>query len=148
MGPLRPNFESGPRTDKSSKGSSRILLSVRAHSIPVREPNCEPLCTKFCSSTPHCVHNPLPEKQSVPTDYAAPKMLTRFITDVTAKFNPFSAKARTARLFISFLPPNVRTDGMNISTKLLPRNSTEPSSLYVKFSKSPPSSVTQQSRAM
>ena len=65
-------------------------------------------------------------------------MLTRFITNVTAKFNPFSAKARTARLFISFLPPNVRTDGMIITTKLLPRNSTEPSSLYVKFSKSPP----------
>ncbi|KAH8884484.1 putative ribosomal protein YmL44, mitochondrial [Thozetella sp. PMI_491] len=60
-------------------------------------------------------------------------MMTRFITDVTTKFNPFSAKARTARLFISFLPPNARAGGMKITTLLLPRNSVEPTSLYVKF---------------
>lgn len=61
-------------------------------------------------------------------------MLTRFITDVSTRFNPFSAKAKAARLFLSFLPPNARSNGMNITTQLLPRNSTETPLLYVKFS--------------
>lgn len=61
-------------------------------------------------------------------------MITRFITDVTTRFNPFSPRARSARLFLSFLPPTARSSGMNITTQLLPRHSTEPSSLYVKFS--------------
>ena len=63
-------------------------------------------------------------------------MLTRFITDVSTRFNPFSPKAKAARLFLSFLPPNARSDGMNITTQLLPRNSTESPLLYVKFSTS------------
>lgn len=61
-------------------------------------------------------------------------MLTRFITDVSTRFNPFSAKAKAARLFLSFLPPDARSNGMNITTQLLPRNSTETPMLYVKFS--------------
>lgn len=60
-------------------------------------------------------------------------MLTRFITDVSTRFNPFSAKAKAARLFLSFLPPDARSNGMNITTQLLPRNSTETPLLYVKF---------------
>ncbi|KAK4136352.1 hypothetical protein BT67DRAFT_447768 [Trichocladium antarcticum] len=60
-------------------------------------------------------------------------MITRFITDVTTRFNPFSARARSARLFLSFLPPGARASGMNISAQLLPRASTEPSSLHIKF---------------
>jgi large subunit ribosomal protein L53 len=61
-------------------------------------------------------------------------MITRFITEVNTKFNPFSATAKPARLFLSFLPPNARATGMNISTTLLPRGSADPSSLSVKFS--------------
>ncbi|KAK3394293.1 39S ribosomal protein L53/MRP-L53-domain-containing protein [Podospora didyma] len=60
-------------------------------------------------------------------------MITRFITDVTTKFNPFSANAKSARLFLSFLPPGARASGMNIKTQLLPRTSTEQSALHVKF---------------
>ncbi|KAJ9139106.1 hypothetical protein NKR23_g8023 [Pleurostoma richardsiae] len=60
-------------------------------------------------------------------------MITRFITEVNTKFNPFSATAKPARLFLSFLPPNARATGMNISTTLLPRGSADPSSLSVKF---------------
>lgn len=63
-------------------------------------------------------------------------MISRFITEVNTKFNPFSSKAKAARLFLTFLPPNARSQGMNISTTLLPRGSTEPSKLYIKFSKS------------
>jgi len=66
-------------------------------------------------------------------------MITRFITDVSTKFNPFSPRAKAARVFLSFLPPTARSDGMNITTKLLPRNSPEPSTLYVKFSTLNPS---------
>ncbi|KAL2124636.1 hypothetical protein VTJ04DRAFT_1001 [Mycothermus thermophilus] len=60
-------------------------------------------------------------------------MITRFITDVTTRFNPFSPSAKSARLFLSFLPPTARASGMNITTQLLPRHSTEPPTLYVKF---------------
>ncbi|KAL2172085.1 hypothetical protein VTG60DRAFT_455 [Thermothelomyces hinnuleus] len=60
-------------------------------------------------------------------------MITRFITDVTTRFNPFSPRSRSARLFLSFLPPTARSSGMNITTQLLPRTSKEPSTLYIKF---------------
>ncbi|KAF8857012.1 mitochondrial ribosomal protein L44 [Acephala macrosclerotiorum] len=60
-------------------------------------------------------------------------MITRFMTEVTTVFNPFSPKAKTARLFLSFLPPNARQTGMKINTKLLPRASKEPSFLELKF---------------
>lgn len=64
-------------------------------------------------------------------------MITRFITDVTTRFNPFSPRAKSARLFLSFLPPEARAAGMNITTQLLPRSSTEPSMLHVRFSQCP-----------
>ncbi|KAK1769597.1 39S ribosomal protein L53/MRP-L53-domain-containing protein [Phialemonium atrogriseum] len=60
-------------------------------------------------------------------------MITRFITDVTTRFNPFSPRAKAARVFLSFLPPTARASGMKITTQLLPRASAEPSSLHVKF---------------
>ncbi|KAF7536765.1 hypothetical protein G7Z17_g12995 [Cylindrodendrum hubeiense] len=60
-------------------------------------------------------------------------MITKFMTEVTAKFNPFSTCAKPARLFLTFLPPTARSSGMAITTTLLPRHSTEPSSLRVKF---------------
>jgi large subunit ribosomal protein L53 len=62
-------------------------------------------------------------------------MLTRFITEVSTVFNPFSPKAKTARLFLSFLPPDARQD-IKVTTRLLPRASRDPSVLQVKFSKS------------
>jgi large subunit ribosomal protein L53 len=61
-------------------------------------------------------------------------MITRFLTEVTTVFNPFSPKAKTARLFLSFLPPNARSS-MKIDTKLLPRASKEGSLVRLKFSK-------------
>ncbi|KUJ23999.1 mitochondrial ribosomal protein L44 [Mollisia scopiformis] len=60
-------------------------------------------------------------------------MITRFMTEVTTVFNPFSPKAKTARLFLSFLPPNARAGGMKISTRLLPRTSKEISFVELKF---------------
>ncbi|KAK4181578.1 39S ribosomal protein L53/MRP-L53-domain-containing protein [Triangularia setosa] len=60
-------------------------------------------------------------------------MITRFITEIQTAFNPFSPHAKSARLFLSFLPPNARSSGMSITTQLLPRSSTAPSKLYVKF---------------
>lgn len=61
-------------------------------------------------------------------------MITKFMTEVTAKFNPFSTCAKPARLFLTFLPPNVRANGTVVNTALLPRDSAENSSLRVKFS--------------
>jgi large subunit ribosomal protein L53 len=63
-------------------------------------------------------------------------MITRFITEVNTKFNPFSMRSRATRLFLSYLPPNSRAMGMQINTTLLPRTSTEPNTLTVKFSAS------------
>ncbi|KAK0118802.1 39S ribosomal protein L44, mitochondrial [Cadophora gregata] len=59
-------------------------------------------------------------------------MITRFLTDVSTAFNPFSPKAKTARLFLSFLPPNAR-QSMKIDTKLFPRTSRDKSFVAVKF---------------
>ncbi|KAI1398745.1 putative ribosomal protein YmL44, mitochondrial [Hypoxylon fuscum] len=60
-------------------------------------------------------------------------MITRFITEVNTKFNPFSMRSRATRLFLSSLPPNARATGMQINTSLLPRTSTEAATLHVKF---------------
>ncbi|KIH87256.1 mitochondrial ribosomal protein L44 [Sporothrix brasiliensis 5110] len=60
-------------------------------------------------------------------------MLTRFITEVTSRFNPFSVRSKAARLFLTQLPPTARDQGMLVTTQLLPRSSTEPSTLTVKF---------------
>lgn len=72
------------------------------------------------------VVGPLPKPQF--------KMITRFITEVSTSFNPFLPRAKTARLFLSFLPPNARQT-MKIDTKLLPRASRDPSFIQLKFSK-------------
>ncbi|KAI2609763.1 putative ribosomal protein YmL44, mitochondrial [Hypoxylon fragiforme] len=60
-------------------------------------------------------------------------MITRFITEVNTKFNPFSIRSRATRLLLNNLPPYVRQNGMLVNTTLLPRNSTEPATLHVKF---------------
>jgi large subunit ribosomal protein L53 len=60
-------------------------------------------------------------------------MITRFITDVNLKFNPFSVRSRATRLFLTFLPPNARASGMHINTTLLPRTTDQPGSLHIKF---------------
>lgn len=65
-----------------------------------------------------------------------PKMMTKFMTEVTAKFNPFSASAKPARLFLTHLPPNARSQGMKININTLAKSSTETSSLKIKFSTS------------
>ena len=68
-------------------------------------------------------------------------MITRFMTEVNAKFNPFSMSSRATRLFLSSLPPNARSTGMQINTTLLPRASTSPASLQIKFSAYSPAST-------
>ncbi|KAJ3503720.1 hypothetical protein NM208_g16459 [Fusarium decemcellulare] len=60
-------------------------------------------------------------------------MITKFMTEVSVKFNPFSVCAKPARLFLTFMPPTARANGTAISTTILPRDSKEPSSLRVKF---------------
>lgn len=61
-------------------------------------------------------------------------MITKFITDVSTKFNPFSKRAKTCRIFLAHLPSSARQT-MNIDTKILPRTSREGSTLSLKFSK-------------
>jgi large subunit ribosomal protein L53 len=61
-------------------------------------------------------------------------MITRFLTEVRVKFNPFSVRAKPARLFLSLIPPTARANGMLVETKMLPRASKEPATLAVKFS--------------
>ncbi|KFZ11308.1 hypothetical protein V502_07617 [Pseudogymnoascus sp. VKM F-4520 (FW-2644)] len=60
------------------------------------------------------------------------KMITRYLSEISTAFNPFSPRAKTARLFLSFLPGNARAT-MKINTKILPRTSREKSFVQVKF---------------
>ncbi|KAI1107701.1 putative ribosomal protein YmL44, mitochondrial [Jackrogersella minutella] len=62
-----------------------------------------------------------------------PTMITRFITEVVTKFNPFSARSRATRLFLSSLPPDARQTGITINNTVLPRTSTAPPLLLIKF---------------
>ncbi|CAG8982648.1 hypothetical protein HYALB_00006044 [Hymenoscyphus albidus] len=59
-------------------------------------------------------------------------MITTHLTSVRTVFNPFSPAAKTARIFLSFLPPDARQT-MQVVTKLLPRTSKERSLVEVKF---------------
>lgn len=61
-------------------------------------------------------------------------MITRFLTEVNVKFNPFARTSKSARLFLTLIPPNARQDGMAVHSTLLPRTSKEPASLGLKFS--------------
>jgi len=72
-------------------------------------------------------------KSTKPRSAHAVTMITKFMTEVTAKFNPFSPCAKPARLFLTQLPPNARANGMKITSTLLPKGATESSSVYVKF---------------
>ncbi|KAK7545654.1 hypothetical protein IWX49DRAFT_497886 [Phyllosticta citricarpa] len=60
-------------------------------------------------------------------------MITRYLTDVSLKFNPFSKTGKVARNFLALLPPNARADGMKIDAKLLPRYSKDDTPLSLRF---------------
>ncbi|PHH73886.1 hypothetical protein CDD80_3506 [Ophiocordyceps camponoti-rufipedis] len=60
-------------------------------------------------------------------------MITKYLAEVKAKLNPFSPCAKSARLFLTHLPPDIRSQGTAVSTKLIPRTSNEASSVIVKF---------------
>ncbi|KAM3529525.1 hypothetical protein NHJ13051_001852 [Beauveria bassiana] len=81
---------------------------------------------KGLHSQPDCLRRPANPSTS-------DTMITKYMTEITARFNPFSACAKPARLFLTLLPPNARSSGTTINTTLLPRTSTEPSSVAVKF---------------
>lgn len=59
-------------------------------------------------------------------------MITKHITEVTTRFNPFTKTSKTCRVFLAHLPANARTT-MKINTKVLQRDSQEPSFLKLKF---------------
>lgn len=60
-------------------------------------------------------------------------MITKHITEVTTRFNPFTKPSKTCRVFLAHLPANARTT-MKINTTVLQRDSQEPSFLKLKFS--------------
>lgn len=60
-------------------------------------------------------------------------MITKHITEVATRFNPFTKASKTCRVFLANLPANARTS-MKINAAVLPRDSQEPSSLKLKFS--------------
>lgn len=59
-------------------------------------------------------------------------MITKHITEVTTRFNPFKKPSKTCRVFLAYLPANARTR-MKINTTVLPRDSPETSFLKLKF---------------
>src|SRR5437762_4543942 len=60
-------------------------------------------------------------------------MITRFITNVSTKFNPFSKCSKTIRSFLAMLPATAQRT-MKINTTILPKLSNEASILHLKFS--------------
>ena len=60
-------------------------------------------------------------------------MITKHITEVTTRFNPFTKPSKTCRVFLANLPANARTT-MKISSTVLQRDSKDPSFLKLKFS--------------
>ena len=60
-------------------------------------------------------------------------MITKFITEVNVKLDPFKRSGKVCRLLLSQLPANAR-QMMKINTKVLAKGSQEPSLLELKFS--------------
>lgn len=75
---------------------------------------------------------PVPANQSSSYFFVV-GMITKHITEVTTRFNPFKKPSKTCRVFLAYLPANART-AMKINTTVLPRDSLEPSFLKLKFS--------------
>ena len=65
-------------------------------------------------------------------------MITKYLVEVGVRFNPFSAQSKAVRLFLTNLPAKARQSGILITTAMLARQSTEPSSLKIKYSKTCP----------
>ncbi|MDI1488414.1 MAG: 39S ribosomal protein L44, mitochondrial [Ramalina farinacea] len=59
-------------------------------------------------------------------------MITKHLSEVTTKFNPFSKQAKTCRIFLATLPANARQT-MKINSKVLPRDTDAKSELKIKF---------------
>ncbi|KAI4136944.1 MAG: hypothetical protein L6R39_007548 [Caloplaca ligustica] len=59
-------------------------------------------------------------------------MITRFLAEVSTVFNPFRKPGRTCRVVLAHLPANAR-QSMKINTKVLTKDSKEPSMLKLKF---------------
>ncbi|EPS37458.1 hypothetical protein H072_8848 [Dactylellina haptotyla CBS 200.50] len=59
-------------------------------------------------------------------------MITKFLTNVIVSFNPFSKASKSARIFLSLLPPDARST-MKIQTKLLPRASEDTPKIVITF---------------
>ena len=61
-------------------------------------------------------------------------MITKHLSEVTTKFNPFNKHAKTCRIFLATLPANARQT-MKINSKVLPRDANVKSELKIKFSR-------------
>lgn len=72
-------------------------------------------------------------------------MITKFITDVSVKFNPFRKSGNACRFFLAQLPANARAT-MKINTTILAKHSKEQSMLHVRLSASSLSPLQWKSR--
>ena len=98
-----------------------ITRCTRVHKVALR------LVVRRISSATRVLANQLSSCSSVVG------MITKHITEVTTRFNPFKKPSKTCRVFLAYLPANARTT-MKINTTVLPRDSPEPSFLKLKFS--------------
>jgi len=60
------------------------------------------------------------------------EMITKFLTNISVTLNPFSNLSKSARIFLSLLPPDSRQT-IKINTKLLARTSDQPPKIAVTF---------------
>jgi len=59
-------------------------------------------------------------------------MITRYLTEVVTRFNPFLPSARAARIFLTNIPAEARLQ-MRVSSTVLPKTSVETPVLEIKF---------------
>ena len=126
-------------------------------SLPAPESDPSPLVGPYLRKRRQVVASCLDAKQSTPRNFlkigsdeqqrralqsilsqthTTSRMITRFLTSVKTTFSPFNPRSgKTARSFLSLLPPNARSNGMKIEVKMLPRaESEQPGTLALQFS--------------
>ncbi|SCU78213.1 LAMI_0A03840g1_1 [Lachancea mirantina] len=60
-------------------------------------------------------------------------MITKYFTKVVVRFNPLGKEAKTARLFLSSIPPTQRLSGLSLKNELLNGASTASPLVKVTF---------------
>lgn len=125
------------KLDNLASSEMYLLITVSISTIHARVDMIATTLHRYFAHSSCITHKNLTRYRSLPfcQERNDLEMITKFITDVSTKFNPFRKSAKTCRSFLAHLPSNAR-QVMKVNTQVLPRHSQDPSSLSLKFSTS------------